>query len=204
MDIDFSKLSIPFREHVDLWEKADKFRKQYWIEDIPVDIELIAERDLDMLMIPVEGLMYKAHTDAFISGDLKEIIYDPGLPDVRIRFSVAHEIGHYILHRDIIQKLRPGSYDEWKEIQLKIPEALWGRAEYQAREFAGRVLVPPEQLKATIKDLETLINQAKESIPDLEEEAAREFVSGKISRKFFVSAEVIKKRLEVENILIVS
>ena len=203
MDIDFSKLTIPFREHSDLWSQADKFRKQYWGEDIPVDIELIAERDLDLLMIPVEGLMYKANTDAFISGDLKEIVYDPSLPDVRIRFSVAHEVGHYILHRAIIQRLRPGSYDEWKEIQLKIPEALWGRAEYQAREFAGRVLVPPEQLRATIKDLETLINQAKESIPDLEEEAAREFVAGKLSKKFFVSAEVVKRRLESEKIILI-
>ncbi|MBU1297684.1 MAG: hypothetical protein KKB77_00845 [Bacteroidetes bacterium] len=40
---------------------------------IPVDIELIVERDLKLLVIPIPNLRYQAHTEAYLSGDLREI-----------------------------------------------------------------------------------------------------------------------------------
>jgi Zn-dependent peptidase ImmA (M78 family) len=130
--LDFSKIWIPRLSNEEIRRRADEFRQQHWGEKIPVDVELIAERQLGLTIIPIADLRYTAHTEAFLSGDLRELVYDPALPDVRVRFSVAHELGHYLLHRDIISKLRSGSYEEWKDMQHEIPEALWSRAEYQA------------------------------------------------------------------------
>lgn len=118
---EFSDIQIPYLKDEEIRRRADELRKKFWGERIPVDVELIAERNLNLLMIPIPDLRYQAHTEAYLSGDLKEIVYDPATPDVRIRFSVAHEIGHLVLHRDIIKKLRAGSYEEWKQMQTSLP-----------------------------------------------------------------------------------
>lgn len=200
MPVDLWDIQIPFLKNEEIWKRADEFRRKYWGDRVPVDIELIAERNLDLLMIPVPNLRSQADTEAYLSGDLKKIVYDPDTPDVRIRFSVAHEIGHFVLHSEIIKKLRTSSPEEWKEMQRRLPEAIWGRAEYQAREFAGRVLVPHENLVKSLKELEDVIQKAKKLVPDLEAAVLKELVSPKIAKKFFVSDEVIVRRMDAEGI----
>lgn len=148
----------------------------------------------------MSDLRYQAHTEAYLSGDLKEIAYDPARPDVRIRFSIAHEIGHYVLHKNLIAKLRTSSYEEWKEMQNDLPEALSGRAEFQAREFAGRLLVPPSLLIQELKVLKPLIEQAKKVLPDLEDSVIKELVSPKLAKRFHVSDDVIVRRMDTEGI----
>lgn len=200
MPVDFSKISIPFLTDEEIRNKADQFREQYWGLKLPIDVELIVERNLKLLIIPVPDLRYHAQTEAFLSGDLKEIVYDPNRPDVRIRFSIAHEVGHYILHKEIVSKLRPDSYDDWKEIQRSIPDGFWGRAEYQAREFAGRLLVPRNLLIEELKAIRPLIEKAKTAVPDLELPVIKEFVSPKLAKRFFVSDEVMVRRIDAENL----
>ncbi len=202
MGADISGLQIPFLWDDEIRKKADEFRKKYWGDKIPIDVELIAERDLKILIIPIPDLRYKAHTEAYLSGDLKEISYDPAAPDIRIRFSIAHEIGHFALHANIIRQLRPSSIDEWKEIQRALPDVFWGRAEYQAREFAGRLLVPPELLIQALRELQPLIEKAKAIAPNLEIPVIKELVSPKLAKKFFISDEVIVRRMDAEGIQI--
>ena len=191
MPFDFSKLHVPYLSHAEIRRRADEFRQQYWGDTIPVDVELIVERNLFLLIIPVPNLRSQADTEAYLSGDLKEIVYDPARPDVRIRFSIAHEIGHYVLHRNLIAKLRTSSYEAWKEMQQELPEALWSRAEFQAREFAGRLLVPPSLLIQELKVLNPLIEQARKIVPDLEESVIKELLSPKLAKRFRVSDDVI-------------
>jgi Zn-dependent peptidase ImmA (M78 family) len=198
--LDFSKIWIPRLSNEEIRFRADEFRLQHWGDKIPVDVELIAERDLGLTIIPIADLRYAAHTEAFLSGDLRELVYDPSLPDVRVRFSVAHELGHYLLHREIISKLRGGSYEEWKEMQQEIPEALWSRAEYQAYEFAGRLLVPPQMLTAELRKLKPLVELARKQMPDLTPDDIKEHIATKAARAFFVSYDVVMRRLDAEGI----
>jgi len=200
LDTDYSAIQIPFLPDEVIRRHADEFRVKYWGDNIPVDIELIAERNLDLLVIPIPNLRYQAHTEAYLSGNLKEIAYDPIRPDVRIRFSVAHEIGHLVLHANVITRLRTGSYEEWKELQRTLPDAIWGRAEYQAREFAGRLLVPPQKLIEALMELQPLIERARQIAPDLELPVIKELLSPKLARKFFVSDAVIVRRIDAEGI----
>jgi Zn-dependent peptidase ImmA (M78 family) len=200
MPVDFSKLIVPFLSDEEIRQRADNFREQHWGNKLPIDVEIIAERNLQLLIIPIPDLRYRAHTEAFLSGDLKEIVYDPQTSEVRTRFSIAHEIGHFVLHREIVKKLRPNSYEDWKEIQQTIPDGFWGRVEYQAREFAGRLLVPRSLLVEELRVIRPLIEQAKTKVSDLEESAIKEYISPKLAKRFFVSYEVIKRRLDAENI----
>lgn len=81
-----------------------------------------------------------------------------------------------------------------------MPDATWGRAEYQAREFAGRLLVPVNKLIEALRNLQPQIAEAMEISPDVELPVLRDLVSPKIAKMFFVSDEVIKRRLELEGI----
>ena len=76
-------------------------------------------------------------------------------------------------------------------MQQELPEALWSRAEFQAREFAGRLLVPPSLLIQELKVLNPLIEQARKIVPDLEESVIKELLSPKLAKRFRVSDDVI-------------
>ncbi|MBM4161146.1 MAG: ImmA/IrrE family metallo-endopeptidase [Ignavibacteria bacterium] len=200
MPVDFTETRIPYLRDEQIRRRADDFRTQYWGNKIPVDVELIAERAFNLLIIPVPDLERQTDAEAFLSGDLRELLYDQDSPEVRVRFSIAHEIGHIVLHKDVLAKLRPSSVDEWRELQRTMPDATWGRAEYQAREFAGRLLVPVNKLIEALRNLQPQIAKAMEISPDLELPVLRDLVSPKIAKMFFVSDEVIKRRLELEGI----
>jgi len=86
------------------------------------------------------------------------------------------------------------------EIQQTIPDALWGRAEYQAREFAGRLLVPRDLLIDELKALRPLIEKARAVLPDLELPVMKEHVAPRFAKRFYASDEVILRRMDGENI----
>jgi Zn-dependent peptidase ImmA (M78 family) len=65
----------------------------------------------------------------------------------RYRFTLAHEIGHKILHKLIFEELGFSNSDEWKYIQSVFNPKQYGKMEYQADCFAGLVLVPSFHLK---------------------------------------------------------
>lgn len=56
----------------------------------------------------------------------------------RIRFTVAHEIGHFIQHKDLLDK--QGEILERKDISLYSPEQL--KQEREANAFAAELLMP--------------------------------------------------------------
>ncbi len=129
MGVDFSKLPLPRLPKESIWKEADKLRQNHRGDKIPVDVDLIVERGLGIGMVPVADLKQFAGTEAFLTADLKEIDYDPSAPDVHIRFSIAHEAGHFLLHKAVISKLRAVTFEEWKNMQAAMPSWFWGKAE---------------------------------------------------------------------------
>lgn len=95
------KIDIQYLAENTIEQIAEKFREDYWDSGIPVDIELIIEKELKLDLIPVSQMKRDYGVEAFISLNLKEIYYDSDIIETRIRFSMAHEVGHMILHREI-------------------------------------------------------------------------------------------------------
>lgn len=133
---------------------AERFRGEHpEFSEIPVDIEQIIE-DLGIDTIPIPGLkqLFKRSgldIDAFISSDFSSITVDQGIMMrfvPRFRFSLAHEIGHMVLHPEFYGKLESGDSEEWIQAFLRIPQHLWKPFEKQANEFAGQLLVPRDDL----------------------------------------------------------
>jgi hypothetical protein len=64
----------------------------------------------------------------------------------RLRFTVAHEIGQWVLHRDYAASVKFTSFDHFaRHFKGDDPGRYW--LEQEANEFAGRLLVPVERLR---------------------------------------------------------
>ncbi|MGB6044083.1 MAG: ImmA/IrrE family metallo-endopeptidase [Pirellulales bacterium] len=164
--------------------------------------EEIIEFELGMDIVPTPGLHQFLEVDGFITSDLCEIWVDqfvyasrPG----RYRFTLAHEVGHSILHTDIFQSQVFHSVADWKAFVNSIPDKEHGWLEYQAYAFAGLVLVPREQLETATRKCVDMIRS--EGI-DLKEnwDFAWSRIAAFLSKQFEVSSAVIEKRLEKDRL----
>jgi len=125
--------------------EALEITKRYW-NDIPVRVFALAhELGLGPISAPlpdnISGMIRRV-------GDRWECVYNQGHARVRQRFTVAHEIGHFIYHRDL---LRQGVGDTlaYRAEGSELPNPLITREqEWQANNFAANLLVPSRWLRA--------------------------------------------------------
>lgn len=135
----------PYITKAEIDSAASDFTLKYWKDkSSPIDVEKIAEIDLRLNIIPVKNLLNDFGVDAFISRDMKSItidydIYDLPVSESRRRFSIAHEIGHLVLHSEVYKSMTFTNPDEWIETVREIPEDQYSFLEFQAYEFAGRL-----------------------------------------------------------------
>lgn len=194
----------PFLRYDDLRRCAERFLQQYHpTRTIPVPIEQIVEISFGIDIVPVPGLQDGFDTVAYLSHDLKEIRVDEYVylkrPN-RYRFSLAHEIGHRVLHADIFRELAFDTIDGWKHvIRDVVPEDQYSFLEFHASSFAGLVLVPSDRLRVALLDCIELGH--KNGIDfDEKETGAREAAEQYIARAFEVSADVIHRRVEYDSL----
>lgn len=206
MGKDLSGFKAPFLKKEKIRAAADEFRQAYWKESPPVDVEHIIEFGLGMEIVPLDGLRSQTSNDAFISANLRSIRIDSGIYSkpsyaYRVRFSLAHELGHLVLHGDIVPLITPTTPEEWLEIQQTIPAREYNYLELHAYEFAGRLLVPKgylvEKLRAQKESLSKLYNE----YPDIEDDLVAEYIAGCVVRDFDVTDDVLARRIKFEGIL---
>ena len=158
-----SDFKAPYIPQTQVWKVADEFRSKFWKGELPVDVMAFVEFDLNLDIVPMSGLRQDADIDALLLDDWQTIIVDQGyyLDDRyqnRIRFSVAHELGHFVMHKEAFDQIPRASAEEWLAFVRDMPEREYSFLESHAYEFAGRLLVPPNQLK---QELEAAIEQAE-------------------------------------------
>ncbi len=108
----------PFIAPSDICRVADEFRNKFWpSKKIPIDVLLVAEFELGLEIRPISKLKEEADVDALLLGDWQTIVVDQNqyMDDRytnRLRYSVAHELGHYVLHRDVFSQIPQGSLEE--------------------------------------------------------------------------------------------
>lgn len=137
---------------------ADETRSKLWpSQNLPINIDLVIEK-MGIDIVPVAGLK-NLGMDACLSADQSAIYVDlensrnPNV-EYRYRFTLAHELGHRILHSEMFQSFQITSNMSelgWARHimnRLDIPEM-----EKEADEFAGCFLVPGEQLQIKFNEL---------------------------------------------------
>ncbi len=194
----------PFLRYDDLRKHAEAFLQMYHpTRTIPVPIEYIVDLCLEMDVVPVPGLQANYDTVSYLTRDLKEIRVDEYVYQKRpsrYRFSLAHEVGHRVLHADVYRQLRFSTIAEWKRvITTEIPEDQYTFLEFHAYSFAGLVLVPRDSLKMAFFDY-VEVAQAHGIDFDQPETGVREEAEAHIAKLFEVSPDVVHRRIEFDKL----
>jgi hypothetical protein len=185
--------------------KADQFRNENVDPPdlLPIPIELIIEIKLGLQIIPKSGL-FDRDIDGFLTKDLTSICVDYGMymnprKENRLRFTYAHEVGHFVLHQNEIRQCNYRTPDGWMHFYDDFRKEDLDWFEWQAREFAGRLLVPKAALESEIRNM----------MPQVEEYRRRggsngeriiDIVARAICNRFRVSPQVVSKRIDSEGL----
>lgn len=123
----------------------------------PVPIEEIIEFGLEIAIVPGMALENMSPgIDAYLTPDLKQIDFNfltATQSPARHRFSLAHEAGHAVLHPQVYSFFlsKVSSIGEYRDFMMNLDQRELGFIEWQANEFAGRVLVPRLALASRFK-----------------------------------------------------
>lgn len=174
-------------------------------DKIPVPIEEIVEFGLGLEIVPKDRLKSTIDIDGFLSNDLKTIyidgkIYSDERYSNRLRFTLAHEVAHYILHEDIIEKSQFRTIEDWIHFREEMSEEDLNWFEQQAYEFAGRLLVPKEHLIKAFEEQREKIETYKSLVSNDNDERLIDAISNVICDKFGVSSNVIYRRIRSEKL----
>ncbi|MDD5140544.1 MAG: ImmA/IrrE family metallo-endopeptidase [Verrucomicrobiales bacterium] len=195
-------------EHV--WKKVEELRNQYDLlkaDRTPIDVFTFFEVDLRLDAIEFPSLTAKYRVEAAVKADFSGIYVDqeqyklmergPDWKLARLRFTVAHELAHYFLHRDVPQAEHFASLPDF----ARWNEDYGGRKytlEQEANEFAGRLLVPEPRLRACY---DSFSQKMWEILPSFtQSEQVRHKFAETICRRFGVNADVIVIRLDRDGI----
>ena len=165
----------------------------YWkrIEDLTSRI--LTELEIESVPIPInkivrqKGLKLKSFnfgevvSGALLIKDGKGTVgYDPEESKVRQRFTIAHELGHYILHGNLNETL---FVDKKSRVHFRDQKSSTGESlqEQEANAFAASILMPEKMIK---KELSKADN-------DLSDETQIEL----LANKFNVSTLAMTYRL---------
>lgn len=193
-----------------VWRKIEELRAEYDLlkEDrTPLDVFTFFEVDLRLDPIPFDDLAAKYRVEAAITADFTGIYLDaeqyalmekgPGWKLNRLRFTVAHELAHFFLHRDLPQKENFASLPEF----ARWTENYGGRkytVEQEANEFAGRLLVPESRLRSFFDEFAV---EAERLVPNfMQGNTLRDKFAERVAPRFGVNAQVVAVRLERDGV----
>lgn len=127
---------------------------------IPVDVELLLEAYLGLEIIPITLMRERFGIDGTISQDLTIIYVDERTQRdaaTRYRFTLAHELGHRQLHRDLIEEFLSKATDNVQMLWEALTDQEYSRAERQAHVFAGALLMPLDHVTRAFQALQEQI-----------------------------------------------
>ncbi len=177
----------------------------------PVDIVEIVEIVYSLDIVPVPDLLKKHKCDAILMCDFTGFYMDKEEYDSldsrekknnrRLRMSMAHELGHLILHKDSVEPYIETltTVEQYEEMALDHLLSS-GRAEWQAWEFAGRLMVPEDDLKKIYHELYDRTIKGHDLTNPVDNEHTRNELCRKIGYRFDVNQGVISKRLDIHGL----
>ena len=117
---------------------------------IPIPIEWIIEFALGLHIHPIPNLYRIFRQNGFLGLGRKVIYVDEYQYDnfmEKYRFTLAHEVGHFVMHEAVYEGLSFESQQQYIEWLISRPRNSLHWFEEQANWFAGQVLVPLGRLK---------------------------------------------------------
>jgi hypothetical protein len=191
--MNYRKISVPYINSGDIEKAAYALRKKFLKDEIPVDIEGIIEIGLKINIVPALNFLKEVGIDTLITSDWKNIYvdHDEYLDDRRsnrLRFSLAHEIGHFVLHKDIYSGFKIKTREDFERFSREIPNNQYGYLETQANKFARYLLIPKTFLEIEKK---RILSRIKRDFRDIDQKTFNSFLAIPLSEVFKVSEDAM-------------
>lgn len=150
-------MDIPFIDDDTIYHHADSFLKTHHPSQVlPIPIEKIIETKLGLSIFPIKDLESGCEIDGSLSKDFKTILIDEYVFEKsvkRARFTLAHEVGHYILHHDLFEECGGFNTEQgFIDFQNSLSDRDYKRLEIQSFRFAEEILFPKSKLKKVVED----------------------------------------------------
>lgn len=174
--------------------------------ELPIPIEEIIDLKLKLNISPFPNLYRTWRQNGFLSSDLTTITVDEYQYNnywQKYRFTLAHELGHFILHRNVYESFNfSDQIDEYIKWRMSIPGVVIDTLERQSDNFAGLILVPEKTLFSECKQtIEKYKSEIKEFLSSgIEPEEIWEYLPQKIAIAYDVSPIVMDIRIDKDKI----
>jgi Zn-dependent peptidase ImmA (M78 family) len=117
----------PYLTYRDVGKYAEDFlTKHHPALDLPIPIEWIIEFNLNLDIVPIPYLYKTFKQSGFLSSNRKTIFIDEYQYDnfvEKYRFTLAHEIGHLVMHESMYEGLSFDSVHEYIEFMHLLPQS---------------------------------------------------------------------------------
>lgn len=144
-----SNLPIKFYTHQELETFAEVFLDNFHKpkNSFPIEIDVIAEADLKIGIYPFSELEERYGLHGYLALSLEKIYVDQKLMDLdlfekRYRFTVAEEIGHYVLHKNIFDGVK--TPEDYMDAYGKISAKEYAKMDMDAKHLGGAILMPSD------------------------------------------------------------
>jgi hypothetical protein len=182
----------------EIGERAYEFLETYHPSfDLPIPIEEIADVKMGLDIVSMPNLLEYYRIDGFLRSDCTGIYVDETTYEryyERCRFTIAHEVGHLVLHKEYYEEHRFNSVPEYIEFEMSADRTVIGRLEVQGLLFAEQVLVPERRLEPIVREV-VARNVDVLSLISKSAALAVPYIAKEISKPFQVSAKVIECRI---------
>jgi hypothetical protein len=168
---------------------------------LPVPIEWIIEFPLNLRIHPVPNLYRIFSQSGFLSRSRKVIYIDEYQYDnflEKYRFTLAHELGHLVIHKSLYEGLSFDSEQEYLEWLQARPQNELYWFETHADWFAGQLLVPTAQLQ---EQCVSLLESNRERFSGSKYLSSEfwSYASNELAEPFEVAPIVVEIRIQKEN-----
>ena len=191
-------MRIPFISTKQIHSAAEALLQQHGLWDtFPVDLDLLVEKKMRLSIIPIPDFQQKFGVDGLLAQDLSSISVDEGMMEnvlPRYRFTVAHELGHYVLHGNIIREHLVANPDGHLMLWESLSKEEYRHAETQANKFAAGLLMPSAHLQTMFNEVSDSLAKSSFSFDDLEDSSKMKVLRAQAA-KIKVSVESLRLRL---------
>ncbi len=188
---------VTFLKPDDITKRVNSYVPQFEIVNaLPIDVERLIEKNgISLVVVPdmrsIDGLESYITTDGVDKIYIDQYQYDKDV--VRARFTIAHELGHLVLHKELLKSQNITNETKYFEFRKNITTDEEKRLEIQAYIFAGYILMPQKTFNSEVnKIVERFGGKGKIAVYELRH------IIEHISKTFQCSNQSAMKQLKYE------
>lgn len=165
---------------------------------LPIPIEEIIDLKLGISIVSVPKLRDVHGVDAYTSSDFSSITIDDFCyqhRETRARYSLAHEVGHILLHKSYYEGLNINDWENYLNFQTAVVASenieIQKNIENQAYILANMLLVPVNDLRQRVDGLATEYGGSIRNVPA----DVMAWFRNELCTEYCVSGEVVERAI---------